>query len=202
MSSTASTPLQASRMVPTWGSRRNWSSRRWRAGASSSTTRTLMFSSTGCIGFLSHNAQRQNDLHHRAALLAALDGKAAFLIRIKARDALPRHGQAQAGGIFQGPAGGQARSIVGYANGELSASGLGRYLDRAARGAVRNAVADGVLDQRLQEQGGHRGITHFGGDVDIHFQAAAEADFLDGKVVIEKRKLLRERNLLAVLRFQ
>src|SRR5579863_3483130 len=142
MSSTASWPLQASRMAPTWGSRWRRSSRRWRAGDSSSTTKTLMFSSAGFTGFFSDHVQGEKDLDHGAAFVARPDGEAAFAVGIEPGNALAGDGQTQSLAGLDGPPGGQPCAIIEYADDELLVQGFGGDGDRASGGAVGDTVAD------------------------------------------------------------
>src|SRR4051812_7019590 len=133
-------------MAPICGSRRSRSSSRWRAGASSSTTRTLILSGADFIGFLFNHAQGQNNLHQGAALFLSPDRKAALTIWIHAGDALSGDRKTEPGGILQAPSGRQPGAVIGYADGELSVGRLRRHCDRAARGARRNTVPYGIFD--------------------------------------------------------
>ena len=59
-------------------------------------------------------------------------------------------------------------------------------------------MPDRVLDQRLDEEAGHRRIHHIRIDSHVDPQRVAKANPLDGEVVVEERQLLGQRNFLAI----
>jgi hypothetical protein len=48
-------------------------------------------------------------------------------------------------------------------------------------------VADRILHQRLDEKAGNKGIVHFWIDSRLDLQRIAEADHLDGEIVVKER---------------
>ena len=59
-------------------------------------------------------------------------------------------------------------------------------------------MANRILDQRLNEERRNGGEAYFGRNLHLDFQLIAEADLLNGEIVIEKRELLRQWNFLFV----
>ena len=64
------------------------------------------------------------------------------------------------------------------------------HADHAAFGRRLDAMADGVLDQRLQQERRHARRSGLGVELPVHVQAAAEADLLDVEVALREVDLL------------
>lgn len=62
-----------------------------------------------------------------------------------------------------------------------------------------NAVADRILDQRLQHQVGHDGVQQVGAGLHRQAQALAEPGLLDLEVGIEQGQFLGQRMLVAAV---
>ena len=60
------------------------------------------------------------------------------------------------------------------------------------------AVAHGVLDQRLHAQERHRDRQHLGRHAERHLQPVAEAGLLEQQVALDRAQLLGERRVVAV----
>ena len=52
------------------------------------------------------------------------------------------------------------------------------------------AVLDAVFNQRLQEDAGHQNLQRVGIDMLFHLELGAEANDLDGQIIIGKSQLL------------
>src|ERR1051326_8029851 len=91
---------------------------------------------------------------------------------------------------------GGAGTVVADFDGQLAGALLGDHVDAAAGGARRDAVADGVFDQRLQYEVGHEQVERAGLDGAAHFEPLAEAHLLDFEVFIEVLHLAFQRDLL------
>ncbi len=67
-------------------------------------------------------------------------------------------------------------------------------LDPSRAGQRRDAVADGVLDQRLQQQARHLGCQGFVVDGVVDRQAVAEPDALDVEIAFDQVDLFVQRH--------
>src|SRR5215469_555898 len=197
---TAASPSAASTIGPTWQSLRNRSTTRCRAGISSSTTSTRMFSIGGVLnGHLSNPPERQVHLDDGSAARPRMQLETALSIGMQAHDTVPRDCQAKPGANLQCPARRQAGAVVEDTDFQAFVLLCRRYRDVASRCAARYSVADRVFHQRLQQQRWHKRETDLGRYLDVDLQLVAEADLLDLEIVLEKSELLAQRNFVTVL---
>ena len=63
-------------------------------------------------------------------------------------------------------------------------------------------MTNGVLNQRLHDQGRHKCIFHLRSDLYFDAQIFLETKFLDSDVVVEKSQFFCQRNLLSVARLK
>jgi hypothetical protein len=80
----------------------------------------------------------------------------------------------------------QSHAIVQYLKDEPLLETLRTQNDGSAPDSFGDAVADRILNQRLDEKAGNKGIVHFWIDSHLDLQRIAEADLLDGEIVIKK----------------
>ena len=91
---------------------------------------------------------------------------------------------------------GQAGAVVRHLQAQPVAGALGPYLHAAGGGARRDAVADGVLDDGLQDEVGHLAVERLRIDEDLGGEPVVEARALDVEVAVEKLQLLAQPDLL------
>ena len=86
--------------------------------------------------------------------------------------------------------------VEGIFNGEGDAAVLAAAgnADEAAFGEMSDAMSDGVFNERLEEK--RRKVHGLGifGNVFLHAEAGAEADFFDGEIALKQSQLFRKRN--------
>ncbi|MDV7392705.1 hypothetical protein RZS08_15160, partial [Arthrospira platensis SPKY1] len=83
----------------------------------------------------------------------------------------------------------------GIGDGEAQAAGLPGDADAqlSAFGQALNAVMDGVLDQRLQQQRRHgRGERQIGGQSPVHLEPVAHAQVFDGQIAAGQLQLVAQ----------
>lgn len=90
---------------------------------------------------------------------------------------------------------GRGFGIEGIFNGERDAAvgTFGGETNEAAFGKMRDAVGDGVFNERLEKQ--RRKLDGFRGFLNafFHLEARAEANFFDGQIAMEEREFVGER---------
>ena len=141
----------------------------------------------------SHGRFAGQPQHHAvdAAARAGLEGRVLSVAHLEpAADVGEAHSQVVRRGRFgiEGVFHGDGNRCAGAARGEP---------DGTAFHQAGDAVLDGVLDQRLQQQGGNRAV--FAGRLDflLHAETRAEAHLLHLQVAAGQRQLLAKRNALA-----
>src|SRR5215831_8218380 len=189
-------------MESTSSSWRSRSTSLCRAGSSSSTTRTRMHSRDMIALFLPEKTQRQQNLDLRTSFGAPLHLKVAVSVRVQRCDPRPCHRQPQTGRRFHYPRRGQSHTIVQDANLEAFLDALRGNGHRSHFRPSRDSVPYGILDERLNHQGGDRCVPHLWCDAALDLEMIAETDLLNREIVFEKRHFVGERNLLPVPRFQ
>ncbi|MCW2757733.1 MAG: putative thiamine biosynthesis lipoprotein, partial [Nocardioidaceae bacterium] len=131
------------------------------------------------MGILSGPSQRQRYFNLGSTTGAPVHGKTGFSIGIKPCHTLPRHGKPYAAGVLKRPTRRKSHAVVEHTKVEAVPVALCRDNHRAARGSPRNAMTNGILQQRLNDQAGHGRIFHLGGDLCLDPQVIPEADLLD-----------------------
>ena len=132
-------------------------------------------------------ARRRLDLEARSPRRTST---AAARARCRARSRAPRPASAAARALGSIPV-----AVVGHAQLDVGAEVDALDLDRAALGAGLDAVAHGVLDQRLQRQHGHDRLQHLRVDLHAHAQPLAEARLLEPQVLLDVAQLVGERDV-------
>src|SRR5690606_12446845 len=194
--STASRPEAAVR-ASTSSSCARRSRRRRRASGSSSTTSTRSGWASGIGGGAEvvGDVERERDRSAGAATGRGSEGergggsveRVEAGARVAEADALRR----ALGGLVR-----QAGAVVLHVEHEAGARSA--RADGEAAGAVldaADAVLDGVLDERLEDQVRHERVERAGLDLLGHVERALEADALDVQVVAEEVELVAERDL-------
>ena len=85
---------------------------------------------------------------------------------------------------------------------QLRSRARARMTIQPGRACGRDAVADGVLDERLQQQVRHQRVERLGIDLDRDAQPAAEPRLLDLEVLLQDVELVLERHLLRARRVE
>src|SRR2546421_337905 len=120
-------------------------------------------------------------------------GRAVELLEARAR---VRESDAAFGRAPRGRGGREPRAVVADLKEERVAASLGAHADVAGRGALRDAVAYGVLDERLKYQVRHAAVEDARVNFEARRQAVVEAHALDLQVAVQEFELASERNLL------
>src|SRR4029453_16465550 len=89
-------------------------------------------------------------------------------------------------------------TVVGYPDDEAIAIKARVEIDATGAGLLGNAVADGVLDERLEDQAGDDRLARLLAGIDGHPETIAVPRALDRQVRVEKLQLALERYLLNV----
>ena len=77
---------------------------------------------------------------------------------------------------------------------EVAVAANGGKADPAALDQIGDAVADGVFDQRLKQQGRDLRVERFLADGFLHVQTRAVADFFDGQKGVDQRHFFFQRD--------
>ena len=88
----------------------------------------------------------------------------------------------------------ETRAGVAHFEAEKIAHAPGGCFDHSVVFAVRNSVADRVLDNGLKEKAGDEAVERRRLDFDLDAQAIGKPDLFDGEVVLNDLELLRQRN--------
>src|SRR5215470_2972665 len=104
----------------------------------------------------------------------------------------PRAGVGQSDALFdlRAPGVRQSRAVVADLKLEFVHFEAGGYLNQPRSGVWRDAVTDGVFDQRLQNQIRHARVERLRLDLHLHPQAIAESRLFNLQVAFEKFQLL------------
>ena len=105
---------------------------------------------------------------------------------------------AAAGERLGGALGVDPLAVVGHAQLDVGAEVAPLDRHAPALGPRLDAVADGVLDERLQRQHRHDRVQHLGVDLDAHAQPLAEARLLEPQVLLHVLQLVGERHVRAL----
>ena len=196
MASIASTPEPHSSMAPISGSSRSKTVTLRRASGSSSTTRARIdaarFSTSVTQGLL----QRQGHDHFHAVRSGAphlqLGGVAVQDLQTRAQI-----GEADAGALRL-PILWKARAVVVDAQADAVAAARASDADAASRYALGNAMLDGVLDQRLQQQIWNLRVQQVCRDVHADPQTFPETNLLDVDIALQIFDFLGKGHLRTV----
>jgi hypothetical protein len=96
----------------------------------------------------------------------------------------------------------ESRAGVAHLQVEHSVLSPGAYLDQARAGACGDTVADGVLDERLEDQGRYLRGKSLGRDVGLHSKPIAEPMSFDFQVAPSKAELVLQRKFLRIPKLQ
>src|ERR1051325_7474346 len=151
-----------------------------RAGASSSTSRTRMAGAAG-MEWCGHGgicAERDGDAHLQPATGAVAEFEL-VVAGVKMREA--RAGVAEANALTHGRRRvvGETVAVVSDDEFEPAVGAPGLDGDVAAFLARFDAVADGVLDERLEDEPRHKRVTRERVNGEVHLEALVEAGLFD-----------------------
>src|SRR5262247_2275868 len=192
MAATAANPSPHSPMISTSASPTSISTILSRASGSSSTINVLILS----IGFILLLHPKRNGQADDQPTLVPIGQIEEMIGAVKLLQ--PRAGVGQSDALFdlRAPGVRQTRAVVAYLKLEFILFEPGRNLDQPRRGMWRDAVTDGVFDQRLQNQIRQARVERLRLDIHLHLQPVAESRLFDLQVTFEKFQLLPERRLL------
>src|SRR5215510_9917180 len=192
MASTAANPSPHSPMISTSGSPTSISTILSRASGSSSTINALILS----ISFILLLHPKRNSQADDQSALVPVAKIEEVVGAVKLLQ--PRAGVGQSDALFdlRAPGVRQTRAVVAYLKLEFILFEPGRNLDQPRRGMWRDAVTDGVFDQRLQNQIRHARVERLRLDIHLHLQPVAESRLFNLQVAFEKFQLLPQRSHL------
>src|SRR6266568_443974 len=226
MAATACRPFEHSPMISKSLSVLSNCRIRARAGASSSTMRVRIFMSAGGLspGAFADAAWSPFGLRRRdnQDLWLAFTGLAAtrdeepglqstsgsrrqfepVIGAVKMRKARARVGKANAFAARRDFGFRQTRAVVAHFKFEHSVQTPGGDFHPTGVLARFDAVPDGVLDERLQDQGRDQDVVEAGLDLHLHCEAVLKPRLLDLQVAFEEREFLPQGHLLAFGLFQ
>src|SRR5262245_9743310 len=192
MAATAANPSPHSPMISISPSPTSISTIFSRASGSSSTIKVLILS----ISFiLLPHPERNGQADDQPALVTVAQIEVG-VVAVKLLQPRAGVGQPDAPFDLRAPGVRQSGAVVADLKLEFVPFEPGRNLDQPRRGMWRDAVTDGVFDQRLQNQIGHARVERLRLDIHLHLQPVAESRLFDLQVAFEKFQLLPERRLL------
>src|SRR6516225_2286466 len=192
MAAIAARPSAHSATISRSGSSCNNVRRRPRARASSSLSKTRM----DMIGrdLLSHGSIGNADLHGASAAGGVFQHHGMVFV-VELLQASASIAQSDAFGRHE-TAAGKSDAIVADLHPNVVAVAPGTDTNHSAGAARADTVADGVLDNRLENQVGNESIQSARIDFRFHMQPVVKTHLLDVDVLLKERKLLLQRYLV------
>ena len=125
------------------------------------------------------------------------------LPRIKNGKALRGNGETKSERLAGTPIRGQADTVIfdGDSN-VLVAGASGRHTNESALGLLRQAMANRVLHERLDRHRRHENVANVFVYDQIETKPIAKANSLNGQIVLQKRKLLKQGHQLTIIGVQ
>src|SRR5690606_1746823 len=140
--------------------------------------------------------ERYDDAHDGPAT-GRVDGLESVIFAVQLLQPRSPVGQADARAVAgERMIGAKAGAGIAHLEKEPAVRGECTDLDEAGARPLRDAVADGVLDERLEQQRWDLRIERLRRRIDRHLEPVAEADLLDLEVRLQEGEVLLERHYL------